>query len=347
MEGKILHVDMDAFFAAVEIRENPKLKGKPVIVGGTSSRGIVATASYEARKYGVHSAMPIFIAKQKCPHGIYLPARHSLYKKVSKEVFNILHTITDLVEPISIDEAYLDITDNNAPFFEIVQYIKGEVIKKTGLTLSIGISYNKFLAKLASDWHKPDGIKIITKDMVPDILRPLSISKVYGVGKKTTKKLNSIGIFTVDDLMNLSEEYLVDFLGKMGADIYGMIRGIDHRKVQVGRQIKSIGRETTLDRDTRDKKYLQKILNVFSMDVAQSLEKRNFSAKTITIKIKNSDFTNHTKSKTLNHAIYSSEEIFKVALSILEEIVLKDDIRLIGLSVSNFVEKKIQQLSFL
>ena len=347
MEGKILHMDMDAFFAAVEIRENPKLKGKPVIVGGTSSRGIVATASYEARKYGIHSAMPIFIAKQKCPHGIYLPTRHSLYKKVSNEIFDILYTITDLVEPLSIDEAYLDISSNKSSTMEIVDYIKKEVMQQTGLTFSIGVSYNKFLAKLASDWHKPDGIKVITKEMVPDILRPLPINKVYGIGKKTAKKLHSIGIFIIDDMMNLSREYLVDFLGKMGSDIYEMIRGIDHREVEVGRQIKSIGRETTFHTDTKDKDYLSNILNLFAIDIAKSLDKRNLSAKTITIKTKNTDFNNHTKSRTLNHPIFLPEELSAVANGILEEIDLRKDIRLIGLSVTNFEEKEIQQLSFL
>ncbi|NLM03396.1 MAG: DNA polymerase IV [Clostridiales bacterium] len=346
MERKILHVDMDAFFAAVEIQVNPDLKGKPVIVGGTSSRGIVATASYEARKYGIHSAMPIFIAKQKCPHGIYLPTRHSLYRQVSRQIFDILYEVTDVIEPLSIDEAYLDISNNKSTPMEIVKYIKDEVMKKTGLTLSIGISYNKFLAKLASDWNKPDGLMIITKDMVPNILRPLPINKVYGVGKKTEKRLNSIGIYTVDDLMNLSEEYLEAFLGKLGRDIYHMIRGIDDREVEVHREVKSIGRERTLAEDTRDKNFLRKLIKDFAMDIGQNLNKRNLYAKTITIKTKNCEFTNHTRSRTLDYGIQDWKEIYKIALEILDEIILDEDIRLIGLSTSNFMENNIKQLSF-
>lgn len=347
MERKIIHVDMDAFFAAVEQGDNPDLKGKPVIVGGNSRRGIVATCSYEARKYGIHSAMPIFMAKEKCPHGVYLPVRHSRYKEVSREVFSIFYGITDLVEPLSIDEAYLDITNVKKEPIEIAHYIKREVMNKTSLTLSIGISYNKFLAKLASDWNKPNGIKIISEEMLPETLKPLSISKVYGIGKKSAKKLNAIGIFTIEDMMDLTEEYLVHFLGKMGTEVYHMIRGIDNRQVQVGREIKSIGRETTLQKDTRDKDYLKEILLFFAKDIGVSLDRRNLSAKTITIKMKEADFINHTKSKTLNYHLRALEDIYEAACDILDEVVLEKDLRLIGLSVSNFGEEEMEQLSFL
>ncbi|SNS11311.1 DNA polymerase-4 [Anaerovirgula multivorans] len=346
MERKIIHVDMDAFFAAVEQRDHPHFKGKPVIVGGSSKRGIVATCSYEARRYGIHSAMPIFMAEEKCPHGIYLPVRYSRYKEVSREIFNIFYDITDLVEPLSIDEAYLDITDVKKEAIEVAHYIKREVMNRTGLTLSVGISYNKFLAKLASDWNKPNGIKIITKDMIPELLKPLSINKVYGIGKKSAKKLNAIGIFTIEDMMDLTEEYLVHFLGKMGTEVYHMIRGVDNRQIQTGREIKSIGRETTLQKDTRDKEYLKEILLVFAKDVANSLDKRNLSTKTITIKMKEADFINHTKSRTLNYHLDAVEDIYKVACDILDELVLEKDLRLIGLSVSNFGEEEMQQLSF-
>lgn len=346
MQRKILHVDMDAFFAAVEQKDNPSLKGKPVIVGGNSKRGIVATCSYEARKYGIHSAMPIFMAKGKCPHGIYVPVRFNRYKEVSREIFHVFYTITDLVEPLSIDEAYLDVTQIKEEPIAIAHYIKRKVMENTGLTLSIGISYNKFLAKLASDWNKPDGIKIITVDMVPEILKPLPINKVYGIGRKSAKKLNSIGIFTIEDMMSLTEEYLLQFLGKMGAEVYHMIRGVDNREIETGREIKSIGRETTLQKDTRDKEYLKKILLGFSEDIGNSLARRNLSAKTITIKMKEHDFVNHTKSRTLDYYLCSSKEIYRAACDILEEIVLDKDLRLIGLSVSNFGQEKIEQLSF-
>ncbi|RKD32978.1 DNA polymerase IV [Thermohalobacter berrensis] len=346
MERNILHIDMDAFFAAVEIKDNPKLKDKPVIVGGTSSRGVVSTCSYEARKYGVHSAMPMYIAKQKCPHGIFLSPRKERYKEVSKKIFQILYKITDLVEPLSIDEAYLDVTNVKKTPKEIAYFIKEHIMKETGLTVSIGISYNKFLAKLASDWNKPNGLKIITKDMVPDILKPLSIDKVYGIGKKSAEKLNYIGIYTIDDLLNLSQDYLIEILGKLGLEIYNRIRGIDNRPVKVSRKIKSLGRETTLKKDTNNKTYLKKYLLEFSKDISHSLNRRKLYAKTITIKIKTSSFEIHTKSKTLNEYISSFSDIYNVAVDILEEIELKEPLRLIGLTASNFSDNPIEQLSF-
>ncbi len=346
MERKIIHVDMDAFFAAVEQRDNPKLKGKPVIVGGRSDRGVVATCSYEARKYGVHSAMPTFIAKQKCPNGIFLPTRHKRYKEVSREIFEIFYELTDLVEPLSIDEAYLDVTEVKENALDIAWHIKREVMKRSGLTISVGISYNKFLAKLASDWNKPNGIKIITQNMVPDILRPLSISKVYGIGKKSANKLNKIGIFTIDDLMKLPKQYLIDFFGKYGIEIYDRIRGIDTREVKPSREIKSIGRETTLKEDTMDREILKKFLLDFSKDISGSLNKRNLSAKTITIKIKTSSFETHTKSKTILQYTDSAEEIFHVALDILNQIEIGEGIRLIGLTTSNFSDSELEQLTF-
>ena len=201
MDKIILHVDMDAFFAAVEQVDNPKLKGKPVIVGGVSERGVVSTCSYEARKYGVRSAMPIFIAQKLCPHGIYLKVRYYRYKEISNKIFTIFKEITPLVEPLSIDEAFLDLSESKFnDGLEAAQYIKRRVFQEVGLTLSIGISYNKFLAKLASDWNKPNGIKIITKEMIPDVLKPLPVSKIYGLGEKSVKKLNNMGMFKVDDL---------------------------------------------------------------------------------------------------------------------------------------------------
>ncbi len=346
MEPKIIHVDMDAFFAAVEQIDNPKLKGKPVIVGGIGDRGVVCTASYEARKYGVHSAMPTFMAKQKCPHGIFVPTRHWRYKEVSKKIFEIFYNLTDLVEPLSIDEAYLDITHLNKEDLEIAHYIKKEVYERTGLTISIGISYNKFLAKLASDWNKPNGIKIITKDMIPEILKPLSIRKVYGIGKKSADRLNKIGIFTIEDLLRLPKEYLIDFFGKYGLEIYDRIRGIDNRRVKKHREVKSIGRETTLKEDTKNKENLKKYLVKFSDDISNSLNKKRLSAKTITVKIKTTNFETHTKSKTINTYINTPQEILENAISILKEVDISKGIRLIGVTVSNFTDIVVEQLSF-
>jgi len=343
--SKIIHVDMDAFFAAVEQVDNPSLKGKPVMVGGAEDRGVVCTASYEARKYGVHSAMPGFIAKQKCPNGIFLPVRHSRYREVSRKIFDILYNITDLVEPLSIDESYIDVTDVEKTPLEIAQYIKDEVMKTTGLTISVGISYNKFLAKLASDWNKPDGIKVITKEMIPDLLKPLKIRKVYGIGKKSADRLNKIGIFTVEDLLKLPREYMIDFFGKYGVEVYDRIRGIDNRLVKPSREVKSVGRETTLEEDTKDRELLKISLAYFAEDISLSLKKRAIYGKTITVKIKTSKFEVHTRSKTIDRYIREENDIYEVACEILKEIELYGGIRLIGLTVSNFSDEIVEQIN--
>jgi len=279
MMRKIIHVDMDAFFASVEQHDNPKLKGKPVIVGGLSGRGVVSTCSYEARKYGIHSAMPMYMAKSLCPNGVFLPVRFQRYREVSKKVFDILYEITDIVEPLSIDEAYLDVTDIDKNPEDIAKEIKEKVYNETGLTVSAGVSYNKFLAKIASDWNKPDGLMVITEDMVPDILRPLSVSKVYGIGEKSSERLKKIGIEKVDDLLKLSEEELINIFGKYGKEIYDRIRGIDLRPVETYRETKSIGKETTLKKDTDDIDLLTKYLEGFSRTISLELKKKNFIAE--------------------------------------------------------------------
>ncbi len=345
-ENIILHVDMDAFFASVEQIDNKKLIGKPVIVGGVSERGVVSTCSYEARKYGVHSAMPLFIARQLCPTGVFLNVRHSRYKEISRRVFEIFREVTNLVEPLSIDEAYLDLKSGTIEKGEnVARYIKERVYKELGLTLSIGISYNKFLAKLASDWNKPNGIKIISKDMVPEVLFPLSISKIYGLGSKSVSKLNNMGFFKVEDLYPLSKEFLFEYLGKQGVEVFDRIRGIDKRKVTIIRDRKSIGKERTLKRDTKDKKELIKYLEFFSRNISDILIKEDKFIKTVTLKYKTSSFKNHTRSKTLKDYIRSFDDIFKIAKEILIEESLKEDIRLIGLSVSYFKESLEEQIS--
>lgn len=346
MERRILHVDMDAFFASVEVLDNKSLKGKPVIVGGTSERGVVATCSYEARKFGVHSAMPIFLAKSKCPNGIFLPTRHSRYREISNKIFDIFYDITPIVEPLSIDEAYLDITKTDYDSLEVSKLIKKRVFEEIGLSLSIGVSYNKFLAKLASDWNKPNGLKIITKDMIPDILYPLSIKKVYGLGGKSVKKLNNIGVFTIKDMYSLSKDLYIEYFGKFGVEIYDRIRGIDNREVKALRERKSIGKEKTLKSDTKDKEELKPYINDFSRIISEELISKNVSGKTITLKIKTSSFETHTKSKTLIKYIWSQNEIYKEACEILSTIKLEENIRLIGLSISSLNENNICQLSF-
>lgn len=344
MERKIIHVDMDAFFAAVEIKDNPSLRGKPVIVGGTSERGVVSTCSYEARKFGVRSAMPVYIAKDKCPNGIFILPRMYRYKEISAEIFEVFYKITPLVEPLSIDEAYLDVTHIDEDTIKIAMRIKEEVRRKTGLTLSVGISYNKFLAKLASDWNKPNGMKVITKDMIPEVLFPLPISKVYGLGEKSVKKLNNIGVFTIKELYNLPFNIFVEYFGKYGVEVYERIRGIDKREVTPTRERKSIGRETTLRKDTDNKRELNEYIEGFAISIAKSLNSKGIKGKTLTIKIKTSSFDNHTRSKTLPYYISSKEELYEEGIKILNDIELDETIRLIGLSISSLEEKKEEQL---
>jgi DNA polymerase-4 len=336
---------MDAFFASVEENDNPKLKGHPVIVGGLSNHGIVTTANYEARKYGVHSAMPIFIAKKKCPHGIYILPRMNRYREVSATIMDILYEITEIVEPLSIDEAYLDISDVERKPLDLAYNIKEEVMKKTGLTLSVGISYNKFLAKLASDWNKPNGIKVITKDMIPDILLPLPVKSVYGIGSKSSKRLNDIGIYAVEDLMRLSEEFLVEFFGKYGSEIYNRIRGIDNRVVEVTRERKSIGSESTFDIATKDIDILKSYLKEFSIEISDTLISKGLQGRTLTIKMKDEYFNQHTKSKTLNSYISNEDDIYNNGINILNEIELDNKLRLIGLTISNLISLEMEQLS--
>ncbi|MGG7144317.1 DNA polymerase IV [Clostridium nigeriense] len=346
MERLILHVDMDAFFASVEQLDNKELRGKPVIVGGVSERGVVSTCSYEARKYGIHSAMPIFIARKLCPHGIYQRTRMFRYKEVSRKVFNILRDVTPIIEPLSIDEAYLDITNsrfNNG--IEAAKYIKTRVLREIGLTISIGISYNKFLAKLASDWNKPNGIKVITKDMVPEILLPFPISKIYGLGKKSVERLNNIGIFTVKDLYEMPKDFYIEYLGKYGLEIYDRIRGIDNREVEVERDRKSYGRERTLKIDTKEKEELMEYLKDFSEEISNQLIRQSIEGKTITVKYKTENFQSHTRSRTLNFYTNNFNDIYKTCQEILDSEEINENIRLIGVTVSSFKKNIVEQLT--
>lgn len=346
MDRIILHVDMDAFFASVEQLDDKSLRGKPVIVGGISQRGVVSTCSYEARKYGIHSAMPVFIAQKLCPNGIYVRPRYYRYKEISNEVFNILKEVTDIIEQVSIDEAYLDITNTRfKDGMEAAKYIKFRVLKEIGLTISVGISYNKFLAKLASDWNKPNGIKVITKDMIPNILLPLKISKVHGLGNKSVEKFNNIGIYTIKDLYDMPKEIFSEYLGKSGYQIFERIRGIDNREVIVDRDRKSYGKEKTLREDTNNYDELIEYIEGFSEEISDYLDRNNLKGKTITLKYKTSNFTNYTRSKTLNHYISSYDDIRKIANELLGEISLQEKLRLIGLTISSFKENKIEQLT--
>jgi len=347
MTRKILHVDMDAFFASVEQLDHPELRGKPVVVGGSSDRGVVATCSYEARKYGIHSAQPTYMAKKLCPHAIFVRGNHSRYSEVSKQVFEILYSVCDKVQVVSIDEAYLDVSDLFYSPLYIAKHIKKRVKEEIGLTLSVGISYNKFLAKLASDWNKPDGIKEISEDMVPRILKPLPIRKVHGLGAKSVEKLNKIGIFTIGDILKYDEEFFESYLGKFGLEIYERVNGIDHRPVNVeSGNRKSVGTETTLSEDIDDIDLLKDYLAKFADKIEKILDKKHISAKTVTIKLKTHDFKSHTRSKTLNYYVHNSSDIKQVAFDLLYDYNLQTKVRLIGLTTSNFEDREIEQLTF-
>lgn len=344
-ENKIIHIDVDAFYASVEEIDNPNLIGKPVVVGGRSKRGIITTANYEARKYGIHSAMPLFIAKNLYPSLIIVPGRRHRYLEKSKEVFDILHKYTDTLEKVSIDEAYLDLS-NSLNSVDIAKQIKNDVKDKTGLTVSCGVSYNKFLAKLASDWNKPDGLKIISKNDIPDILLPLDIKKVHGLGRKSQEKLRNIGINTVEDMFQLDLEFLEKIFGKMGYEIYQRIRGIDNRAVNSQRSRKSLGVERTFP-DTRDKYILLNRLIQYSVELSKDLSSKNLGFQTLTLKLKTFDFKINTHSKTYSHVINDKQEIENLALELFNTHYKGEKLRLMGISASNLQPLSALQFNFL
>ena len=345
MDRKIIHMDIDAFYASVEELDNPNYKGRPLIVGGKSSRGVVSTCNYEARKFGIYSSMPIFKAEKLCPHASFVFPRMARYIEISRDVFSIVNEYANHLEKVSIDEAYIDVTDlYNSPDY-IGKKIKERVKSETGMVISIGISYNKFLAKLASDWDKPDGFYKITKDMIPDVLRPLPISKVHGLGKKSVAKLNKIGIFTICDMLKYSRNFYEDLFGKHGIEIYDRIRGIDDREVLMSDEVKSIGRETTLSEDTASEEIIWSYLEKFSEKISNSMSNRGLYCHTVTIKIKFEDFSVITRSKTVEHNIKNKEEILEVGREIFKNISVNKKVRLIGISISNFVESKFEQLN--
>lgn len=340
------HVDMDAFYASLEMQRHPHLKGQPMVVGGKSKKGIITTANYEARKFGLHSAMPIFMAKSLCPQVIVIPTDMDYYRRKSREIFHILEGFTDNIEKVSVDEAYLDIS-NIADSRELIALnIQEEVFKQTGLTLSVGISYNKFLAKLASDWHKPSGIKIINRQMVPDILLSLDISKVHGIGQKTENRLNKIGIYTVKDLYQLDRSYLRDNFGKSGSEIYDRIRGLDDRKIEDDIERKSIGIERTLDKNINSIEELLKIINYFARDLSNDLKSKNVLAKRFTVKLKRADFQVRTKSYTLAEYTDSLKTIEDLAKTLLLGMYNNEEIRLVGLTAFDLQDNSIKQENF-
>lgn len=339
-ERRIIHVDMDYFFAQVEMRDNPKLKGKPVIVGGkASSRGVVSTASYEARQYGVHSAMPTAQAHKLCPNGYYVSPRFEAYKAASDKIMKIFKSYTDIVEPLSLDEAYLDITHlvrPDLPASSIAQYIRRDIFEETKLTASAGVSYNKFLAKLASGMNKPNGLTVIDYNNVHEILMNLDIGDFPGVGKASKEKMHEHDIFNGQDLYNQSEYELIRLFGKRGHGLYNKARGVDHNPVKPTRIRKSVGTERTFSTDMNDDDaILQKIWEL-SNKTADRLAKIQKSGKTVTVKIKTYKFEALSKQKSLRSPVRNETDIYNISYSLYAE--LKDPevpIRLVGVTVGN------------
>lgn len=337
---KIIHIDMDAFFASVEQRDFPDLRGKPVIVGGPpNSRGVVATCSYEARRFGVHSAMPSSRAYQLCPHGIFTAPRFSAYKQASQQIHDIFKKYTDLIEPLSLDEAYLDVTESD--LFKgsaslIAKDIRKQIFEKTGLTASAGISYNKFLAKLATDINKPNGQYVIKPEDGEGFVEKLPIGKFFGIGKVTEAKMQSLGIYCGADLKAKSLPELCDAFGKAGAYYYNIARAIDHRAVSPHRIRKSIGSETTFQHDLIHRDEMLVWLEKLAKEVISICYKKSMLAYTITIKVKYADFQQVTRSATLAESLTKYDDIKSLLAFLLDKTEVNSrSVRLLGVSLSN------------
>ncbi|MBW2491888.1 MAG: DNA polymerase IV [Deltaproteobacteria bacterium] len=334
----IIHLDIDAFYPSVEMLDNPALKGKPVIVGGSKERGVVSSASYEARKFGVHSAQPIAKAKRLCPHGIFLPVRMSRYQEISKQVFEIFHRFTPLVEPVSIDEAFLDVTGSIRLFGgpeNIAKKIKQIILKETGLTISAGIAVSKFVAKIASDIGKPDGLTVVHPDGVKDFLDPLPIKKMWGVGNVSQQILSRLNIHTFKDLRQTPVKILEKKFGKHGVNIHLLAMGTDDRDVIPEHDVKSIGHELTFSQDITSLDVAQKELLVLSNKVGRRMRHKRLKGKTITLKVKYYDFVQITRSTTLPKSTDDGSKIYSVICRLLEKTeVTKKPIRLLGVSLS-------------
>lgn len=335
---KIIHVDMDAFYASVEQLDNPELRGKPVAVGGGSKRGVVAAASYEARQFGVRSAMSGPLAKRRCPDLVFVKPRFERYKEISGKIREIFNEYTSLVEPLSLDEAYLDVTENlkGMPSATLIaREIRERIYETLQLRASAGISINKFIAKVASDINKPNGQKTVPPEEVLAFLEHLEIRKFYGVGKVTADKMYRLGIFTGNDLKTKSLEFLREHFGKSGQHYYQVVRGIHHSPVRPHRDPKSVGAERTFGENLSSEIFMIERLEQIADELQQRLRRKKLSGKTITLKIKYSDFQLQTRSKTLSYFISDASILLDTAKELLYQEKLKNSVRLLGLSVSN------------
>jgi len=336
---KIIHIDMDAFFASVEQLDNPDLKGKPVAVGGSGDRSVVAAASYEARKFGVRSAMPSLTAKKLCPHLIFVRPHFERYHEVSSRVFEIFREYTDIIEPLSIDEAFLDVTTDKKNIGSatiIATEIRKEIKKRTGLTASAGISVNKFLAKVASDVKKPDGLFVIPPENAAKFIEELPVEKFYGIGKVTAEKMHKLGIHKGTDLKTWDLTSLVRNFGKIGLFYYKIVRGEDDREVETDQERKSIGTELTFDKDLTTRFEIVAELYKIEKELMRRLEESDASGRTVTLKVKFDDFRQITRSKTLQTYIRDFETLHREVSGIRQSLKLEGSrIRLLGVSVSN------------
>ena len=347
---KIIHIDMDAFFAAIEVRDNPALKGKPVIIARdprqSGGRGVVSTCSYEARAFGVHSAMSSKEAYERCPQGIFISGNYEKYQEVGRQVREIFHRYTDLVEPMSIDEAYLDVTENKlgiSSAVKIAKLIQYDIWNELHLTASAGVSYNKFLAKIASDMEKPRGLTVILPQDAQEILSKLPIEKFYGVGKKSVPRLHDMGIYTGADLLEVPEMTLIDHFGRFGYDLYRKARGISNSPVKTHRARKSIGKERTYGKLLYRMEDIQKELSGLAQRVVQSLGRHQKVGKTIVVKIRYADFQTLTKRRTLDIPTNDEEVILRIATEIVDQVgELDRGVRLLGITLTNLEEKASQ-----
>lgn len=343
-DRKIIHIDMDAFYASVEQRDHPELQGKPLAVGGAGARGVVASASYEARKFGVRSAMPSSTARRLCPDLLFVKARFDVYTQVSRQIREIFLDYTDLVEPLSLDEAYLDITENKKGMKSatlVAQEIRRRIQEETQLTASAGVSFNKFLAKIASDINKPNGIKVITPPEATAFLDALPIEKFHGVGKVTAEKMKRMGILTGADLKSFSEIELVQRFGKVGAHYFRIVRADDTRPVNPHRIRKSIGAERTFSEDLIEIFEMKEKLTYLAGVVFDYMKKSDNFGRTITLKIKSADFKLSTRSRTFNTEVIDLEQLTNVTHELLEENKeALESVRLLGVSVSNLQKEQ-------
>lgn len=340
MTRKILHLDLDAFYPSVEVLDNPELAGKPVIVGGLGPRGVVASASYEARRHDVHSALPMAIARRRCPDAVFLRPRFPRYREISRRIFEIYRSWTPLVEPLSMDEAYLDVSERPEPGADIARRLRETIHEETGLTVSAGVAHNKFLAKLASDMDKPDGLTVIESSEAAAILAPLPVDKLWGVGPSTAESLRRAGLERIGQVAETSEAELVRLLGKNGRRLSRLSRGVDDRDVSPPGDPKSISAETTFDRDLPDWHSAGPHVRRFAERVAEGLQRRHLWARTVTLKVRYGDFTTITRSETPGRPLQSAEEILDVARDLARRVPLGEGraMRLVGLGVSNIGE---------